>query len=64
MLKSATREWSEIVLRCQVPHTATLEKTLFFSLFSLARRGEWILIRHKFVIFFGLNKQQQQKPRE
>jgi DNA-binding protein HU-beta len=44
--------------------TAGNEKTLIFSLFSLACRAHWIFTRIKSGDFFGLNKQQQQNNQE
>jgi DNA-binding protein HU-beta len=57
MVNSATREWSEISLRCQVSRARPLEKTLIFLFFSLAPRAYWIFTRLKSGYIFGLNKQ-------
>jgi DNA-binding protein HU-beta len=59
MVKSATREWSEIAPRCQVRRGWRPEKTLIFFAFSLAPRGHWILIHLKSCDFSdNINKQQ------
>jgi DNA-binding protein HU-beta len=64
MVKSATREWSEIAPRCQVRRVRHPEKTLIFFTFSLAPRGHWILIHHKSSDFSdNINKQQQHNQR-
>jgi DNA-binding protein HU-beta len=57
MVKSATRAWSGIGLFCQARHARKPEKTLFFLIFSLARRARWIFTRIKSGDYFGLDKQ-------
>jgi hypothetical protein len=47
MVKSATREWSEIAPRCQALRRLGNEKIAFFLIFSLARRAYWIFTRIK-----------------
>jgi hypothetical protein len=55
MVKSATREWSEIAPRSQALRQTGPEKTAIFLIFSLACRAYWIFTRIKSGDFFGLN---------
>jgi hypothetical protein len=57
MVKSATREWWEIVPRCQACREAAGKISVIFLIFSLACRAHWILTRIKSGDIFGLKQQ-------